>query len=408
VKGSIRAIAIILTVSAIGSGIFYLLNRSNRRAVEARTIELAISEGKTIEKVLSRAATQLLVQGEAPLMRFMDELFANDQVIYVAVKRSGRLIHAASKYEGYLPLAGTPRSVVTFDSPLGKIIEVTALIAAPAGASYTSHIGYYFSALDEIRRASGRSLLLLTLLQAAIILSLASLLYGFNRQMGRKELEVQHEKEERQRLQEVSLITAGINHEIRNPLNSLYLSYQMLEPRLDPADAEAAFHGRALKKEIKRIQEIIERFSNLNSALPVRPEPIDLKEFLSDLTSSWSGPPGGPEIVIDAKAGSHVVSDRSLLARVVDNIVRNAAEAGARRIAIQAKVQADGALIAIQDDGPGIKAAHLPFIFDPFVSFRSPGSGIGLALAKRIVSQLGGRIEAKSVEGAGAEFRIHL
>ncbi len=372
-KASTRAIALVLAVSALGSGIFYFLNRSNRRAVEARTIELAVSEGKTIEKVLSRAAAQLLAQGEAPLIRFMDELFANDQVIYVAVKRSGRLIHAASKYEGYLPLAGEPRSAITFDSPLGEIIEVVAAMDAPSGDSYTAHIGYHFSALGEIRRASGRSLVLLTLLQAAIILLLASLLYSFHRQMGHKELEVQREKEEKQRLQEVSLITSGINHEIRNPLNSLYLSYQMLEPLLDPADKEAAFHSRSLKKEIKRIQEIVERFSGLSGSLPVHPEVIDLPAFLSDLATSWTGRPGSPEITVDAASGGQIVSDRSLLAHIVDNIVGNAAEAGARRIAIRAEAQKEGTLIAIRDDGPGIGVEHMPYIFDPFVSFRSPG-----------------------------------
>ena len=78
---------------------------------------------------------------------------------------------------------------------------------------------------------------------------LVSFLYSFNRQMGRKESEIQKEKEEKERIQEISLITAGINHEIRNPLNSLYLSFQMLEPLLDPDDSEAAFHSRSLKKE---------------------------------------------------------------------------------------------------------------------------------------------------------------
>jgi signal transduction histidine kinase len=408
VKGSIRAVVFILAASALGSGLFFLLNRSNRRAVEARTIELAVSEGRTIQKVLSRAAAQLLSQGEAPLIRLMSELFANDQVVFVALKRSGRLIHAASKYEGYLPLTAGPQTVVTFDSPLGEIIEVAAAAGDPAGQTYTAHIGYQFAALAEIRRASARSLLLITLLQAAIILALASLLYRFNLHLGRKEMEVQREKAERQRLQEISLITAGVSHEIRNPLHSLYLSYQMLEPRLDPNDAESAFHGQAMKKEIKRIQEIVERFSSWNNVRPIRSEPIDMPTFLSELSASWKELPGSPEIVFAVAPETRIVSDRSLLARVVDNLVRNAAEAGARHIAVHAESRQAGALVVVRDDGPGIKAEHHQAIFDPFVSFRAQGSGIGLALARRIVSELGGRIELESAEGAGAEFRVWL
>jgi two-component system sensor histidine kinase AtoS len=64
--------------------------------------------------------------------------------------------------------------------------------------------------------------------------------------------------------------------------------------------------------------------------------------------------------------------------------------------------------LTIRDNGPGIEAEQLKTIFDPFVTFKARGSGIGLALARRIITQLGGRIEAESIEGEGAEFRIVL
>lgn len=407
-KYGFRYVAMVILLSAASIGGFYLLNLSNRRAIETRTLELAVSEGRTIEKVLSKAAAQLLEKGEEPLVRFVSELFANDQVIYVALKRSGRLLHADSKYEGYLPLGEDLQPVKTFDSPLGEIIEVTAALKGPAGKPYSAHIGYQFSVISEMRRVAGRSFLLITLLQAAILLILVSFLYSVNRQMGRKEIEVQLERDERARLQEISLITAGIQHEIRNPLHSLYLSYQMLEPLLDPANEETAFHSRTMKKEIRRIQDIIERFSNLDRAFSIRKEPVDLGPFLSELRDSWAGLEKQPEITIAAEPGAKVQSDPGLLARVVDNIVRNAAEAGAKQVAIRVQTRKGGALITIRDDGPGIKPEHLKFIFDPFVSFKSRGSGIGLALAQRIITQLGGRIKAESVEGEGATLTIVL
>ena len=407
-KVSARYIAVVVALSLASIALFYFLNLSNRRAVEAKAMDLAISEGQTIEKVLSKAAAGLLGQGDAPLIRFMDEIFANDQVIYVAIKRAGRLLHAASKYEGYLPLAGEPQPVRTFHSPLGEIIEVNATLRDRSGQSYSAHIGYFFSAIEEIRRAAKRSLLLLTLLQAAIVLVLVGFLFSFNRQMGSKEIEIQKEKEEKARLQEISLITAGINHEIRNPLHSLYLSYQMLEPLLDPADADAAFHSLALKREIKRIQDIIERFSTLTHALPVRKQPIDLAHFFSERQAAWSALETGTRVTVELEAGARLVSDQDLLAQVLDNIVRNAAEAGAGSIAIRLFSRKGTVHLSIRDDGQGIKAEQLKFIFDPFVSFKSRGSGIGLALARKIVLQLGGTIEAASVEGRGAEFSILL
>lgn len=405
---SARYIIAVIALCVCGVALFYFLNLGNRRAVGTRTVELAVSEGETIEKVLKQAAGQLLAGGEKPLVRFLDEIFADRQVVYVALRRSGRLLHAASKFEGYLPLAGEPIPVRTFSSPLGEILEVSAVLRDVQGQGFSVHIGYFFSAMDEIRRASRRSLLLLTLLQAAVMLVLAVFLFSFNRLMGRKEIEVRKEKEEKEKLREISLVTAGINHEIRNPLHSLYLSYQLLEPRLDPADAEAVFHGRSLKREIKRIQDIIERFSDLSRPLVVRKEVLDLPRFLAERRPFWEGFGNGLRIAIDLQPGLALVSDRGLLGQVLDNLVRNAAEAGAGNVVLRLGRRRDAIEIMVRDDGPGIPAEHLGSIFDPFVSFKPRGSGIGLAMARRIVTQLGGRIEAASVAGEGAEFTIVL
>lgn len=407
-KSSARYAAIVIALSAASIGVFYFLNLHNRRAVEASTLEMAVSEGQTIEKVLAKAATQLLAGGEAPLVRFMDEIFANEQVVFVALKRSGRLVHAASKYEGYLPLGSEIQAVTAFASPLGEIIEVAAVLHAPSGARYSAHIGYHFSVIGEIRQAARKNLLLLTLLQSAIVLVLVSFLYSFNRQLGRKEGEIQKEKEEKERIQEISLITAGINHEIRNPLNSLYLSFQMLEPLLDPDDSEAAFHSRALKKEIQRIRDIVERFSSLTHEIRIRRETIDWAEIIEALRTNWQNVPCRLDTAVDLGTRPSLLSDRGLIAQVLDNIVRNAVEAGATRVAIRVEAHKGKTRISIRDDGQGIRQEHLKFIFDPFVSFKSRGSGIGLALSRRIIGQLGGKIDVRSLEGQGAEFVILL
>ncbi|HSQ34686.1 MAG TPA: HAMP domain-containing sensor histidine kinase [Candidatus Binatia bacterium] len=407
-KISVKYIAIVFALSVFSIGVFYFLNLSNRRAVEARTLQLAVSEGKTIEKVLGQAAVFLLEKGESHLLRFMDEIFANDQVVYVAVKRSGRLLHADSKYEGYLPLENEFRAVRTFASPLGEIIEVAAAMKDASGTIFTAHIGYLFSVIDEIRNAAKKNLLLLTVLQAAIILIIIIFLFGFNRQMLRKEMELQKQKEEKELFQEISLITSGINHEIRNPLNSLYLSFQMLEPLLDRNDPETAFHGDSLKREIQRIRQIIDRFSDLNRAMAVRREEIDLESFFADLQSVWTGITLRPEIVVRHEKPMTIRSDRSLLTQIFANVVTNAAEAGATRVELAASIQKGKTFFSIRDNGPGIGKEQMKHIFDPFVTFKDRGSGIGLALTKKMVLLLGGRIEVESTQGQGAEFRIFL
>lgn len=407
-KISAKYIAILFALGFFSIGIFYVLNLSNRRAVEASTLELAVSEGKTIEKVLAKAAVGLLEKGETHLVGFMNEIFANDQVVYVAIKRSGILLHAASKYEGYLPLENEFQAVKTFTSPLGEIIEVAAAMKDQSGRDFTAHIGYFFSAITEIRHAAKNNFLVLTSLQAVIILIIIVFLSGFNRQLLRKEMEIQKQKEEKEKFQEISLITAGINHEIRNPLNSLYLSYQMLEPLLDHANQEAVFHSDSLKREIKRIQGIIERFSNLSQSIPVRREEIDLRQFFIDMRSVWAGMAVRPEITSRHEAQMSIRTDRSLLTQILANVVNNAAESGASRVDIAVNIHKDKTVFSIKDNGPGIRSEHMKYIFDPFITFKERGSGIGLALTKKMVLQLGGRIDVESAEGRGAEFRIFL
>ena len=226
--------------------------------------------------------------------------------------------------------------------------------------------------------------------------------------MLRKEMEIQKQKEEKEKFQEISLITAGINHEIRNPLNSLYLSYQMLEPLLDHADPETVFHSHSLKREIKRIQEIIERFSNLSQTIRYAGKKSICSNFsltCSPFGREWQY---GLKSPTTTKRQMKIITDRSLLTQIIANVVTNAAEAGAGRIDIAVMSQKDKTIFSIKDNGPGISKEQMKYIFDPFVTFKARGSGIGLALTKKMVLQLGGRIEVESAEGRGAEFRIFL
>jgi signal transduction histidine kinase len=408
VKITFKTIAILSGLSILSIAIFYLMNLHNRRAVESQTLALAVSEGKTIEKVMEKASLHLLEKGENDLIRFLDEIFRNEQVIYIALSSSGGLLHAASKFEGYLPIETDSRSIRTFASPMGEIIEVTASLRNRSGRRYKAHIGYFFNAIGEIHSAAKKNFLLLTLMQGAMVLLIIAFLSRFNRQMTRKELEIQGEKEKREKLQEISLITAGINHEIKNPLHALYLNYQMLEPLIADAGEDALFHSRSLKREIGRINEIIDRFSQLNHAIKIKIEKINLADFFSDLQTVSQEMAPALRISCQSESQMALTSDRNLLCQVFDNLVRNAAEAGAGHLEIIAAARRDTTTFSIKDDGPGIKKEHLPYIFDPFVSFKSRGSGIGLALTRKIIMLLGGRIEVESVEGHGTEFKIYL
>jgi signal transduction histidine kinase len=407
-RSKLNYVIILFVLSAISVGTLYWLNLSGRRSVEARAQELAASQGETIGKLMNKAAASLLANGEGELLRFMDEIAANEQVVYVAVKRAGALRHARTKFEGYLPLDDRSLPVKMFLSPLGEIIEVATDAADASGRAYSIHIGYLFSAIDAVRGAARRNFLTLTSLQAGIVLVVILLLAGFDRRLLRQEMEIRRQKEEKEIFQEISLVASGINHELRNPLNALYLNLQMLDPLLDRRDPEVAFHGDGLKREIKRIQEIVERFSSMSRSIAVRRETIDVEKFFGDLESVWKGMARRPVIRTRCRKPLTIDSDRGLLTQILVNLVSNAAESGAGRVDIDAAAQKGKAVFSIRDDGPGMAREQLDKIFDPFVTFKSGGSGIGLALTRKMVALLDGRIEVASREGQGTEFKVFL
>jgi len=117
---------------------------------------------------------------------------------------------------------------------------------------------------------------------------------------------------------------------------------------------------------------------------------------------------GGPAVAVQATGSTAVTGSREALLSVIGNLVANAGEAGASRVEIACRADADGALeVRVTDDGPGIAGAIRDRVFEPFVTTREAGTGLGLAIARGVIETHGGRIEAVD-GGHGACFLITL
>jgi signal transduction histidine kinase len=102
--------------------------------------------------------------------------------------------------------------------------------------------------------------------------------------------------------------------------------------------------------------------------------------------------------------------DRDQLLQVLHNLVRNGLEAvgGNGTVRVSARREGDGLAIAVSDDGPGIREEDLPRVFEPYFTTKEGGTGLGLAVAQRIVEEHGGRLEVSSSPGRGATFTVRL
>jgi two-component system nitrogen regulation sensor histidine kinase NtrY len=182
----------------------------------------------------------------------------------------------------------------------------------------------------------------------------------------------------------------------------------------DPERFDAVFErcSANILAQVDELQEIAQEFS-IYSRLPrVEKKPGDLAAAVGELVDSYAAaPPPGVTLRFEADGGGVPVRfDARLLRRAVRNLLENALRASAGRGEVLVRVARDGAeaSIAVADRGPGVAPDQLPRIFDPYFSTHDTGTGLGLPIARRIVEEHGGTIQALPRAGGGLEVVIRL
>lgn len=208
-------------------------------------------------------------------------------------------------------------------------------------------------------------------------------------------------------------------HEIKNPLAGISGAAQLLSMGLSGEDRELTELIVAETRRIVKLLEQVERFGDLR---PPEQKPVNIHDILDRARrSALVGFAAHMQIVEDYDPSlPPTVGDADQLLQVLSNLLRNAAEAGGTTIRLRTFYELSLRLrrpdgtgrplplqIEISDDGPGIPEAIAGAIFEPFVSGRENGTGLGLALVSKIISDHGGWITVDSVPGRTV-FRISL
>jgi len=212
-------------------------------------------------------------------------------------------------------------------------------------------------------------------------------------------------------LAEIGQLAAGVAHEIRNPLAGIRGAIKVL--RENKMDSE-------LQRPI--MTEILERVDRLNMAvqdlleyakpMSLQKTKLQLSDVLDSTLSALLHDPRlqSVEILKDYRQSVDVETDVAIIERVFINIILNAAQAMNSSGKLQITLEGSDAagVVSFQDTGPGIEPGILEKIFNPFFTTRSEGSGLGLALCKKYIEVLGGKIEVTTQLGVGTTFVISL
>jgi signal transduction histidine kinase len=334
----------------------------------------------------------------------------------------------------FVRLMMSERLIGHFDFIL-DIIFISAIVYVSFGVYSYMTLFYLFPIFFSSLYISGRQILLYpflaTMLYGAIFILKGAFFYTeslfnislhalsfsliafaathLNQRMARQERYIKSLEEDRIRMlgyERLYRVSADLAHELRNPLAAISAAVQFMKEGKSSPD-----FINMLDSETSRLTNLVNDFLMFSRPSDAPKEDVDLCEMLRTIKERNGQ---GIEISLDMENSVIVRANRIYLDAALNNIVRNATEAAKTSILVTLRQTDKSALsggeirFEVEDDGPGIEESMRERIFEPFVTTKKMGTGLGLALAYRVISSLGGNIVAGVSQFGGARITVVL
>ena len=217
-------------------------------------------------------------------------------------------------------------------------------------------------------------------------------------------------------------VARRLAHEIKNPLTPIQLSAERLRrrylARMDADEAEILDRAtHTIVNQVDAMKKMVNAFSEYARVPQISMKPMDLNQLVREVLDLYRSSELKTQILEQlTPENAWIEGDNGRLRQLLHNLLKNALEAvkdvaDARITVTTRNIDGDRRNrieLCVEDNGPGIEAGVLENIFDPYVSTKPKGSGLGMAIVKKIIEEHGGTISAGSSEDGGAQIRIHL
>ena len=222
---------------------------------------------------------------------------------------------------------------------------------------------------------------------------------------------------ESERLNALTLLAAGVAHELGNPLNSLNIHLQLMERQAGKIKSKAREELQhsidICRDEINRLDSIVSQF--LRAIRPSRPQlrPENINTIVEETVRFFSAEIEARDIVVETELHSDLPLlqlDRDQMKQVFYNVIKNSFEAMKRRGILRIRTDRDESHVRVSfiDNGGGMSAEALSHVFEPYYTTKATGTGLGLLIVRRIVREHGGELAIESTEGKGLTLTIRL
>lgn len=219
---------------------------------------------------------------------------------------------------------------------------------------------------------------------------------------------------------------AMLSHEIRNLLQTMVSTIDLLEIRLkEPAERKAVIRLQTAATQLQTYLSDVGELTKLeNPALSIQTERTNIEELLQDIRDEWLSKAETRELKLDVLIDPaiapeyEIATDRGRLRQIMTNLVSNALKYTVEgKVVIRARLSTDemsGITLEVADTGVGIDPRFLEKIFEPYIRLENPqigrseGSGLGLTIVARLVASIGGKIRVDSQPGQGTRFQVDL